>query len=290
MSARRRRAIAITAAAALLIGYGVLVAAVAPDDVEGSSGGLHYRLAEDDDEASGRGHLVVLTAWSDRPSGPLSATLRHRDGMDGPFTERRMQPLQDGRTFAATIPPLPEGHRAFYYLEVHGAGAAATVPTSAPDGPLLYVRWEDPVNPLVLALHITLMISPLFFLLHAIHYASLAARGQPGYAAKVHAGVRWGWLCFFAGGIPLGIYVSGTALGWDKAWGGWPLGSDITDTKTELLALYWAVVLALRADLLPAIGRGLRPLAGDRAFARLVLGGAALTAAVYLIPHSFFFQ
>lgn len=286
----RRRAVAVTAAAALLLAYGALVALVAPRGVEGASGPLRYRLDPDDDEREGRDHVVAVTAWADGRSAAPTVTLRYRDGAAGPFQARALQRLPDGRTFAGSIPPVPPGHRVFYYLEVRGAGAEARVPAGAPDGPLLHVRWERAVNPFLLALHITLMVGALFFLVHAVHYAARSARLGGSLAGKAHAGLRWGWLCFAVGGIPLGIVVSGTAFGWSRAWGGWPLGGDVTDTKTEALALYWAVVLLLRADLFPAVGPRVRPLVSDRVLSRLALAGAGLTAVVYAIPHSYFSQ
>jgi hypothetical protein len=295
-----RRASAIVAIVALggLMLYGVFLALVIPGtetstDPERPFG---YRFDPDDDAPLPNPHLVTASVWSNRPGSQPTVTLHYREGMEGSFQQVRMQRIGNGNTFAAEIGPLDKGERAFYYLHVADAsGASMNIPEQAPEKPLYFVRWEGHVNWGVLALHITLMIGALFFLIHAIHFSFIAGRAPEAngmvLVGKIHRAVRWGLACFFLGGIPLGIYVSGTALGWDKAWGAWPLGNDITDTKTEILILFWFAVALLRRDVwVKAKPPTWWPTISNRAFAGSVLVGAALTSVIYAIPHSLFFQ
>lgn len=290
-SSTARRALVGTVILAGLVFYAFFFLLVTPDRMTGREGPLHYEFEEDDDEAVGQPHVVTVRAWSERP-GPLTVTLHHRAGTDGEFQALRMQRLGGGSLHAVELAPLPEGHRMFYYMQVRDAqGNQVMIPEQAPAAPLLHVRWEGHVLAPVLALHISLMIGALFFLVHGLHYAvRILGNGTGSQRAtvhKAHRAILWGWLAFFVGGIPLGIYVSGTALSWPNAWGGWPLGTDITDTKTEILVVYWGLVVASKADHLHP---RLKPWTMDRKFAFLVLGGAILTAIVYAIPHSYFVQ
>jgi hypothetical protein len=72
------------------------------------------------------------------------------------------------------------------------------------------------------------------------------------------------------GGLFLGPLVRKEAFG--AYWTGWPFGTDLTDNKTAVAVLAWAVA-AFRA-------RGGRDARG------WVVGAAVVTLAVFLIPHS----
>lgn len=296
---RRARVLVATVAVAGLMFYAVFLAIVTPDALHSTDmDAIGYRFEPDDDEKVATGHTITAHAWPQGNARQVTATIHYRPAVSDQFRALPMQRIGPGPLFAAELPSLEEGQRAFYYLNLRDdLGRSVNIPESAPAGPLLHVRWEGHVNTAILAAHITLMIGALFFLVHAIHFSLLilgaraAGSSRGGLVAKVHRGVRWGWTCFFVGGIPLGIYVSGTALGWGNAWGGWPLGSDITDTKTEILIVYWAIVLALRLDLFaPGPAARLWSPISDRGTAILILAGAALTAIVYAIPHSYFLQ
>ena len=72
------------------------------------------------------------------------------------------------------------------------------------------------------------------------------------------------------GGLFLGPLVQKAAF--DAYWTGWPFGSDLTDNKTAVAVLAWAIA-AFRA-------RGGR----DARVAAVV--AAVVTLAVFLVPHS----
>ena len=67
-----------------------------------------------------------------------------------------------------------------------------------------------------------------------------------------------------------------------SGWGGWPLGTDITDTKTEVLLLFWLITIVLA---LPGLkGRKMAIPGGTYSF--LVILSFAVTFITFLIPHS----
>ena len=84
-------------------------------------------------------------------------------------------------------------------------------------------------------------------------------------------------LLLLAGGFILGPLVQKYAFGvW---WSGWPLGGDMTDTKTLIAFLSWVVAYVINR--IPCSAAG---------FCRwrryLYLVAALVTMAVYSIPHS----
>ncbi|MFN3414446.1 MAG: hypothetical protein ACK42L_10350, partial [Thermoanaerobaculum sp.] len=73
---------------------------------------------------------------------------------------------------------------------------------------------------------------------------------------------------FAFGGLVLGPFVQKSAFG--SYWTGFPVGTDLTDTKTLAVVLAW-------------IWAGIRS-GGDRKWPVLV--AAALTLVIFAIPHS----
>jgi len=254
-----------------------------------------FVVVPDDDEYVGHAHLVTGSFWSHTSAPVTSVTMYYYGAHQPTLRAVSMQRIGQGDSWAGELPALGAGERYFYYFTARdGAGSTVNVPSNAPEKPLIDVRWENRIDLLVLTLHITLMIGATFFLVHSVYYALLmltSASDGVGVPRKAHRAMRWGWLAFFIGGVPLGIYVSGAALGWQNAWGGWPLGVDLTDTKTEVLVVSWAIALLARPDLWREGGLGVPwRSVKNRSFAVLILVGALLTVLVYAIPHSYFFQ
>jgi ABC-type amino acid transport system permease subunit len=93
----------------------------------------------------------------------------------------------------------------------------------------------------------------------------------------------WATILSFIGGVPLGILVTNMTFG--EFWGGFPVFTDITDSKTSILIFYWIIFLVLikgsafkkdkTKNLLP-----------DKILAWFGILGYILTLGIYLIPHS----
>ena len=72
------------------------------------------------------------------------------------------------------------------------------------------------------------------------------------------------------GGLFLGPLVQKQAF--DAYWTGWPFGGDMTDNKTAVAVLAWAIAAYLSR--------------GGRDARKAVIAAAVVTLAVFLIPHS----
>ncbi len=92
----------------------------------------------------------------------------------------------------------------------------------------------------------------------------------------------------FKGDVPAGVLVPhvvfmffGMMIGQKYAfgayWTGWPFGEDLTDNKTLAMWLAWVVAVVV-------LGRRRDP--ADRLARWTVAAAAAVTIAVYLVPHS----
>ena len=123
------------------------------------------------------------------------------------------------------------------------------------------------VPALVLVPHILMMFISMLCGLRC----GLAAIFEPGRGRKM----TWVTLfCLSVGGLFLGPVVQKYAFG--AYWTGWPVGEDLTDTKTLVMWAGWAIA-AFAVERYTAI----RP----RARAAMLIA-TVLMLAVYLVPHS----
>lgn len=178
-----------------------------------------------------------------------------------PFTATPLAP--EGAELAAALPPEPPAGKVEYYLQLRsGGGAAARVP--AREGETVVLRFQGPVPVGVLAPHITVMFLAILVGVRA-GMGALLGTAAPGALTLVTAGL------LSLGGLVLGPITQYYAFG--AYWTGVPFGWDLTDNKTLLMWIGWALA-ALAV---------LRRWAGAR---RLVVFAAALMLAVYVVPHS----
>ena len=77
-------------------------------------------------------------------------------------------------------------------------------------------------------------------------------------------------ILFFLGGLILGPIVQKYAFG--ALWTGWPFGHDLTDNKTIVAFIFWAIALF--------------KVMKNKTHRTWVLIATAALIAVYLIPHS----
>jgi hypothetical protein len=117
-------------------------------------------------------------------------------------------------------------------------------------------------TPLLLA-HILVIFAAMLFSTRA-GLAALDRKSDPRRLAL------WTAILFFVGGFILGPLMQKFAF--DAWWTGFPLGKDLTDSKTLFAMLAWVVALVA--------GRGGRKNRG------WVLAASVMTLIVFLIPHS----
>jgi hypothetical protein len=192
----------------------------------------------------------------------------------------RMTELEGGKYFAPIpLESLRRGTLITYYIEAQG-DADLTVQVPADREHFSFYYKGIPNRPLLIT-HVVLMFVSLVIILIAGY---LAFRALKDRRIKIHVPrlAFLGAAVFFVSSFPLGMLVAYQTYG--KPWTGFPLGTDITDNKSLAIVLYWAAATFFyrgavfrkdpTGDLLP-----MQPLP------YIYMAGAALTVALFLIPH-----
>jgi hypothetical protein len=189
---------------------------------------------------------------------PAEAYLKYqRYKTDDPWARKEF--VRQGGDLVGSLPKQPAAGKLAYEAFIVSEGREIPVTGGEP----VVIRFKDPVPLGVLILHVLVMFSGML--------ASTAA----GLAALDHSRnpkpfALWALGLIFAGGFIMGPLVQKFAFG--VFWSGFPLGTDLTDTKTLLIFFLWvAAVIA---------GRKGKPARG------VVLAASVVTLLVYLIPHS----
>jgi hypothetical protein len=164
-------------------------------------------------------------------------------------------------TLVAELPHQPPAGKLVYQVILRDAAHTVSLPAEG----AIVMRFKGEVPLPVLIIHVIVIFSAMLF---------SARAGLEAFAKKpkFQAYAWWSVAMLFAGGLILGPIVQKYAF--DAYWTGWPLGTDLTDNKTAVALLSWVCAAVM-------IPRSKFP-------HRWVLGAAAVTFAVFLIPHSMF--
>lgn len=189
---------------------------------------------------------------------PAEAYLEYqRYKTDEPWTREPF--VRKGRELVGFLPKQPAAGKLAYKVYVVSGGRAASMTGDEP----VVIRFKDPVPLLLLIVHVMVMFGGML----ASTAAGLAALDRGRNPRRF---ALWALALIFLGGFLFGPLVQKYAFG--VFWSGFPLGMDLTDSKTLFASLFWvAAVIA---------GRKGRPARGA------VLAASIATLAVYLIPHS----
>lgn len=161
----------------------------------------------------------------------------------------------------AELPIQPAAGKVEYRLVFQAPEGVRTFP----EGPPVVLRYKDPVSAPLLAGHVAAMF---FGVLVGLRTGLRALAGEAGLA-------RLGWITLgllTVGGLVLGPFVQKQAFG--AYWTGWPFGGDLTDNKTLLMWLAWAVAAGVVGSFPERVGRWAAGLA------------TVAMLGVYLVPHS----
>jgi len=171
-----------------------------------------------------------------------------------------------GTQLGARLPAQPPAGKLEYYMTLRtSSGEEVRIPDT-PEGTVI-MRFKGPTPIFVLLPHVLMM----FFAVLIGMRAGLGALFAPSSIHKL----SWATLVLVTiGGFILGPLVQKTAFG--EYWAGFPFGFDLTDNKTLIMWLVWALALVVLAKLKS------HQLLGRIA----VLAAAVVMVAVYLIPHS----
>ncbi|MDD2548675.1 MAG: hypothetical protein PHD00_01125 [Bacteroidales bacterium] len=147
-----------------------------------------------------------------------------------------------------------------YYIELENSYEGTTI-VLPPDEPVV-IRYKGAVPAWALLPHIILMsIALLFSTLTGLH----GAYGNPSFRL-------WGFitaLAIFLGGLVFGPVVQKFAFG--EFWAGFPFGYDLTDNKTFIMFVVWAIACIVNRK------------KGNRT---VTVVASVITLVIYLIPHS----
>lgn len=210
-------------------------------------------------QAGAGGALISLLAPERSIAGDLAW---RRYPTDDSWTVVPLVRLQD--RLVAELPHQPPAGKLEYRLELSRAGQSAAVPATGP----IVIRYRGDVPALVLLPHIMGMFLGMVI-------GARALLGTVFNEANPQRHIPWLFFFLVPGGLILGPLVQKFAFG--AYWTGWPVGEDLTDTKTFVIVVIWALawLVARRfGERRPALRRG------------AILAAALAMLAVYFIPHS----
>lgn len=162
----------------------------------------------------------------------------------------------------ATLPHQPPAGKLDYQVVLERGDERAVLPAR---DQVAVIRFKGAVPAAVLVPHILLMFLALLLSTRTV-FAAFAGEKVKGLAIAA-------LFCLGIGGLLLGPTVQKYAF--DAYWTGWPFGEDLTDNKTALAVVAWAVaVWRITATRTPGRGRW------------WALGAALVMIGVYLVPHS----
>jgi len=192
------------------------------------------------------------------PEGEVAGRLLFkRFKTDDPWTELAM--ARQEKKLVGFLPKQPMAGKLAYKVVLNDRGKDTSL--GGDEG--IIIRFKGRVPLALLLSHVLVIFAAMLFSTRA-GIAALDRKSDPRRLAV------WTAVLFFAGGFILGPLMQKFAF--DAWWTGFPLGRDLTDSKTLLAMLAWVVALVA--------GRGGRKNRG------WVLAASVVTLIVFLIPHS----
>lgn len=209
----------------------------------------------------GLGHQEVSV---NAPNPDITARLMYkRYKTNDQWTEVMMVRKADNLT--GWMPEQPPAGKLEYYVELMAPGAKGTIPEKE----TVITRHTGHVPDIILYPHIVCMFLAFLLAIRA-GLETFFSDGRPRALA------HWTLFLIFIGGFILGMLVQHFAFG--PYWTGIPFGWDLTDNKTLVALIAWAVAVIVtwnKGNLMHQPGRKW-----------FILGATIVTMIVYMIPHS----
>lgn len=189
-----------------------------------------------------------------------SVAFRYEEHPINSFLMNRLFGVEKETGLFADIPPQPPAGKIEYYFEITDGSGKTTYFENQP----IIIRFKGAVPSSILTPHIILMFTAMLL-------STLTGMMALGKHKRYRKWGIWTFICLFAGGMILGPLVQYHAFG--EAWAGIPFGWDLTDNKTLIAVIFWAVAVY-----------------GNRKKERPALSilAAIILLLVYTIPHSMF--
>lgn len=185
----------------------------------------------------------------------------------------------DDNTLVGNLPDGEIGQRLRYRIDLI---MNDTVKTSmSQDSSLGFLlKYKGHVSAFIIIPHIILLFASIFCGFLAVFYGIDLLTGKKQVKQAAIA-VLLTFFCGFIGGIIIGIEVTHEVFG-GSGWGGWPVGKDITDTKTEVFLLFWLVTMIFGW----ASFSGKKLAISNKVYGMMIMISFLVTLAAFLIPHS----
>lgn len=194
--------------------------------------------------------------------------------------EERRTVMEDNGNgcFSATLPQGDIGDRLVYRIEFNDERSVlTTIPQDGKSGFL--VKYKGNISPYVLIPHVILIFASIFFAFLTFFYGVKILKGE-NCIKQAAVLVLLTFLFALVGGILIGMQV--TRQTFNEGWGGYPIGRDVTDTKTEVFVFFWLVTLIFGWN---ALG-GKKMIISERTFGIFIVVSFSINLLAFLIPHS----
>jgi hypothetical protein len=191
-----------------------------------------------------------------------------------------------GLTYRVAVPNQGRGTEFSYRFQMEDSQGRklAVIPETEKKAAAeqLWFRFEGARSVMLLVIHITCMFGA--FLIMVLVFLT-ATENLKDEAVRVRLGRQtlWATTVLFIGTFPIGFWLEYQVYA--TYWTGIPLGRDITDSKSLLIFVYWAVMLYLLRG--AAFSRNPRKdIVGPAAARWIAIIGVVISLALYLVPHS----
>ncbi|MBC7365103.1 MAG: hypothetical protein H5U07_11295, partial [Candidatus Aminicenantes bacterium] len=168
---------------------------------------------------------------------------------------------REGQQLIGYLPKQPAAGKLEYYVHLVKDSQEISLTGDKP----VIIRFKGPVPKWLLLAHVLVIFLAMLF---STQSGLMALLHREGYTSLA----KWTAVMMFIGGFILGPLMQKFAFG--VFWSGFPLGKDLTDTKTLVAMLAWIAALAS--------GRKTQPKRG------WVIAASLITLAIFLVPHSLF--
>lgn len=176
------------------------------------------------------------------------------------FIMNRIFKITEEEGFFAEVPPQPPAGKIEYYFEISDNNGSNVYFSNEP----IVIRFKGAVPPEILTPHV-------FIMFIAMLLSTLTGLMAIGKHRSYRKWGIWTFIMLLIGGMTLGPLVQYHAFG--EAWTGIPVGWDLTDNKTLIAVIFWAIAVF-----------------GDRKKKRpgLSILASFILLLVYSIPHSMY--
>lgn len=208
-----------------------------------------------------RSHNIIRDLYlrlEDTPPSLEGRVVYRRYPTDDEWTEKSFTRI--GNDLEVQLPLQPPAGKIEYYLILESPGE---VMKPGYDEPVI-MRFRGDVPAMFMIPHILFMFLAMFF-------SNLTGIMVLFRDPRYRYWMKYAFWSLLLGGLVLGPVIQNFAFG--QFWTGWPLGNDLTDNKTMVAFLFWAL----------AMYKNRRSAKPRPAFA---LVAAIVLFAIYFIPHS----